>query len=344
MNKSIMGNFLLFLSVIWLISCHGDNSVQRDFNYLYKATLIDEKAPERILKKDVYNKIKKVDIPPYVGNLRELAVDGDTIYFSDTESVYRYFDGKFKIAFTPDKGRGPMEVPQIFRFEIRNNIIAISGYPDLRLMIHDLSRDVSNLIMTQYRSDVMIDENSYIYGENSSNISGNMFNKFSSNGDSLKSFGNLFNNQAQSLDMFDFYWSYNSKHDLIFIGFMYVGYHVALTTDGEVKYSMHSIHHPGRYPVITTQGGYRFVDDGGISILRQLTTANDELHVYTAHAADKKGEYYGALVEVFDVPTGKYKFSYVLDEVLHWPILLLDDYGLVAVNQDYEMVFWERNQ
>ena len=326
------------------ISCRSDNSIQRDFNFLHGATLIDDEAPERILKKDVYKKTKKVDIPPYVGNLRELAVDGDTIYFSDTESVYRYFDGEFKIAFTPDKGRGPMEVPQIFRFDIRNNIIVISGYPDLRLLIHNLTSGDSKLLESEYRGHVLVDKYSNIYGDNSSNLSEMMFTKFSSVGDSLKSFGSLFENQYRSLNMFDLYWSYNSKHDLIFIGFMYVGYHVALTTDGEVKYSMHSIHHPGRYPVITTQGGYRFVDDGGISILRQLTTANDELHVYTAHAADKKGEYYGALVEVFDVPTGKYKFSCVLDEVLHWPILLLEDYGLVAVNQDYEMVFWERNQ
>jgi len=334
---------MLFFLAFWLASCNSENTLEREFGFLHKATLVDDEAPERVLKKDVYKKIKKVEIPSYVGDLRELAIDGDTIYFSDTESVYRYFNDEFDIAFTPKKGRGPMEVPQIFRFEIRNNIIAISGYPDLRLLIHDLSTGLSKLIMTQYRSDVMIDDHMNIYGENSSNISGNMFNMFSINGDSLKSFGNLFNNQAQSLDMFDFYWSYNTKHDLIFIGFMYVGYYVALTTDGEVIYSMHSLHHPGRFPVITTQGGYRFVDDGGINILRQLTTANDELHIYTAHAADKKGDYYGALVEVFDVPTGKYKFSYVLDEVLHWPILLLDDYGLVSVNQDYEMVFWERN-
>lgn len=144
--------------------------------------------------------------------------------------------------------------------------------------------------------------------------------------------------------MFDFYWDYNAKYDLIIIGFMYAGYYVAINTAGEINYVVESIQYPGNLPTLVNTDGRMYVDEEGKTIMNWISTNNDETHIFTASAMNSKKEKYGALIDVIDTKTGEYKFSYVLDEVLHWPILLLDDYSIVSVTENYELITWKRGE
>lgn len=324
--------------------CNESNSVKLNehFSLLDGVEVSDNNFEKRIYKNEVYKISSRINIPDYVGNIYQLKSSNEALYFNDKKSIYRFKDGKFKKAYTPNKGRGPQEIPQIFRFDIRDDVIAIAGYPEMRVLIHQIRTDTTKLIMTNYRGNVLIDKRFNFYGENTSNPSSFMITKFDANGDSLNSFGQFFNNQNQSLNMFDYYWDYNQKHDLIIIGFMSVGYYIALDTDGNIKYVVESIQYPGRIPLLVNRNGMRYVDDEGKIVMSGLTTNNDEFHVYTAKAMNNNNEIYGAVIDVLDVKDGSYKFSYVIKEPLHWPIELLDNYSLVSITDIYELVKWER--
>ncbi|MDQ7062989.1 MAG: hypothetical protein Q9P90_01955 [candidate division KSB1 bacterium] len=340
--------FILILCLILgLIGCKGKDSLEKGsfYSMLKDIPVRDNRFGKRIFKNDLYELEERTKLPDYVGDIRQLRSHRKWIYMSDRESIYRFKNGIFEIVFTPEKGQGPNEVPQIFRFDIRDDdIVAIAGYPEARLLLHQLSTDTSMLIMTQYNEHVLIDKNYNFYGMNNNDLSGYMFCKFNIDGDSVLSMGRFFKNQEKSLNMFDAYWDYNEKYDLIVIGFMYVGYYLVMDTGGRVKYAIESFYLPGNYPKIVTHNDVSYMDNEGKAILLHLSTNKDEVHIFTAHALNKKKKIYGALIDVFDIRTGTYMFSYVLPEPLHWPILLLDDYSLVAITQNYDLVIWKRNQ
>ena len=333
------------LLILLIVGCKGKDAVDKSSFYalLSDIPVRNNQFENRSFKRNLYKIGERAKIPDFIGDIRQLRSHGKWIYLADRESIYRYKNGTFEVVFTPEKGQGPNEVPQIFRFDIRNDdLIAIAGYPDARILLHRLSRKTSSLVMTQYGDHVLIDRNQNIYGMHSNDLSGYMFCKFSSEGDSISNIGRFFTNQDKSLNMFDAYWDYNDTYDLIVIGFMYVGYYIVMDTQGQVRYAIESFHLPGNFPKIVQINDTRYMDNEGKAIMLHLSTAGDEVHVFTAHTLNKKKEPYGALIDVFDIRTGAYKFSYILKEPLHWPILLLEDYSLIAVTQDYELVIWKR--
>jgi len=50
------------------------------------------------------------------------------------------------------------------------------------------------------------------------------------------------------------------------------------------------------------------------------------------------------VIDVIDVRDGTYSFSYILNEPLHWPIVLLNDGSVASVTRDYELVIWKRTE
>jgi len=340
-----MIKYQLIFFLVFFISCNSRGSVEskEHFSIVEEIKIQDNHFVDRIYKNDLYSIVERVSVPEYVGNIYQLRSNAKGIYFNDKESVYRYKNGEFETVYTPGKGSGPNEVPQIFRFDIKDDdVIAIAGYPDLRLLLYQIQSDTNKLIQTQYRGNALIDKNFNFYGEHSGNSSSYMITKFDVEGGSILSFGNLFNNQDMSLTMFDFYWDYNEKFDVIIIGFMYAGYYASIDTEGNLKYMVESIQHPGQLPTLVNRNNMQYIDNE-VSIMRGLTTNNDEIHVYTAKAMNRQGDIYGALIDVMDVQTGRYQFSYILEEPLHWPLVLLDDYSIVSINEDYELIKWQRN-
>jgi hypothetical protein len=336
---------LVTLLILPIISCENSQNVNtnRQFALIDSLKVHDNKFQKRIFRNDSYKIKLNTKVPDYVGNIYGLVEGSESIYLSDKESIYSYKNGAFKNVYTPSKGRGPNEVPQIFRFDIINDsLITIAGYPELRILIHDLERDTTNLINTEYRGNVISDSEGNIYGENTNNKSSNMITKFTSKGDSVASFGEFFKNQDISLNMFDYYWTYNKKYNTIIIGFMYVGYYVAINMDGEIIYIVESIQYPGTMPTFVNTGDMAYIDEEGKNIMNWITSNNDETHIYTASAMNRKEEIYGALIDVIETNTGEYKFSYVLKEKLHWPILLLDDYSIASITENYDLIIWER--
>lgn len=336
-------HFALFLFVF--AACSNKESIERNEHYSILENIIvqENHFKERIFENDLYTIAERISIPDYVGNINQIKANSGRIYFNDKQSIYGYKDGKFEIIYTPGKGSGPNEISQIFRFDIRDDdVIAIAGYPDMRLLLHQLQSDTTKLIHTQYRGHTLIDKHFNVYGENSGHPSSFMITKFDTEGDSILSFGHLFHNQDMSLTMFDFYWDYNEHHDVIILGFMYSGYYAAIDSEGNVIYVVESIQHPGHVPTMVNRNNMQYVGNEA-SILRGLATRNDEIHIYSAKAMNRQREVYGALIDVLDVGTGMYQFSYVLQEPLHWPIEVLDDYSIVSVNENYELVRWQRN-
>lgn len=339
-----MRKYFLFLMVI-IASCGERDSAKTPgrFDMVQEISVTENNFKSREFRNGIYQVKERIKIPEFVGNINGLVANSGGIYISDKQHIFRYNDGSFDSVFTPNKGRGPNEVPQIFRFDVfKDSLIAIAGYPELRILTHDFHSDSTNLINTHYRGNVLFDQEGNIYGEYTNHPSSYMITKLSTAGDSLNSFGKLFENQHMSLNMFDLYWDYNEKHNLIIIGFMYVGYYIALTPEGDVEYAVESIQHPGRMPLFINSGGIEYIDEEGKTVLRWLSTNNDETHIYTASAMNRKEEVYGALIDVIDAGTGEYKFSYVLEEALHWPIVLLDDYNIASVTEGYDLVIWER--
>lgn len=330
------------------VSCGNGNRGEvhsgERYHLLEEVPLADNGFESREFRNDLYTVDERAWIHDSVGNVIQLHANEEGIYFSDKEAIHRYRDGTFATVYVPSKGRGPNEVPQVFRFDIRHDdVIAISGYPEFRVLLHQLGTGRSKLIETGYRGNVLIDKRLNIYGESTAHPSSYMITRFNAEGDSAGSFGRFFSNQQTSLNMFDFYWDYNDTHDLIVIGFMYAGYYLALQTDGTVLYAVESIRHPGYMPAVVRRGGMQYVDAEGKSILRGITTAGDEMHVYTAKAMNSGREVYGAVIDVLDVASGEYKFSYLLEEPLHWPVELTNDYHLISITESYELVKWKRN-
>lgn len=340
-----MIKYSLACILLLIISCSNKNSVERNeqFSIRKEIDIRDNHFEKRVYVDNLYTIVERMPIPEYVGNIYQLRSNPGGVYFNDNETIYRFKFGEFETVYNPAKGSGPNEVPQIFRFDIRDDdVVAIAGYPEMRILLHQIQSDTTKLIHTQYRGNVLIDKKFNIYGEHSGNSSSFMITKFDAEGDSVLSFGNLFINQDMSLTMFDFYWDYNDKYDMIILGFMYAGYYAVVNSDGNLKYIVESIQHPGQLPTMVNRNNMQYVDNE-LSIMRGLTTNNDEIHIYTAKAMNRQREIYGALIDVLDVRTGQYQFSYVLDEPLHWPVVLLDDYSLVSINEGYELIRWQRN-
>src|SRR5690554_5604501 len=175
-----------FLCLLILMAACSKKPAENDFSLLKGITVIENGFTERVFKNDLYQIIERAEIPEYVDKIYQLRYNPDGIYFNDSRSIYKYKDGSFENIFTPSKGSGPNEVPQIFRFDIRyDDIIAIAGYPDLRILLHQLQSDTSKLIMTEYRGNVLIDKKLNFYGEDASHSSSYMVAKFNSNGDSI---------------------------------------------------------------------------------------------------------------------------------------------------------------
>jgi len=337
------------LLILVLSSCTDNDPAAtvdaNSFALLDDIEVQDNQFDERTFRNDLYEVKERTPVPEFVGNIYQLHEGERGIYLNDPQAIHRYDAGQFETVFDPPKGEGPGEVNQVFRFDVRGDtLIAIAGYPGNRIMLHNLKTDSTRLLQTMYRGNVLIDRNGAIYGERTGASAGAMITKFSPLGDSLTSFGRLFSNQDRGLNMFDVHWDYNETHDAIILGFMYVGYFAVVDPGGSLRYITESTRHPGEFPPLVKQAGMRFVDTEGSSVLRNVTTNHDEVHIFTANAARSSGDVYGAVIDVMDVRDGTYQFSYVLEEPLHWPILLLDDYSIAAVTRDYELVIWERQE
>ena len=335
------------LLILILSSCTDDDPAADtdSFALLDDIEVQDNQFDERTFRNDLYEVKERTPVPEFVGNIYQLHEGERGIYLNDPQAVHRYDAGQFETVFDPPKGEGPGEVNQVFRFDVRGDtLVAIAGYPGNRFMLHNLETDSTRLVQTTHDGNVLVDREGNIYGEASGASPDPMITKFSPLGDSLTSFGRLFSSQDRGLNMFDVHWDYNETHDAIILGFMHVGYFAVLDPGGSLRYITESTRHPGEFPTLVKQAGMRFVDTDGSSVLRDVTTNRDEVHIFTANAARRSGDVYGAVIDVIDVRDGTYQFSYVLEEPLHWPILLLDDYSIAAVTRDYELVIWERQE
>lgn len=346
-NRKSLSFLFIVISFTIIVSCSKKQATDNDHDFQLRKDilLIDNGFTSRNFIPDLYSKLSSYQLPEYVGNVYQIKVNDDIIYFNDTQSIYRFKDGQVEEVFTPSKGRGPKEVPQIFRFDIRyNDIIAIAGFPEHRLLLHQISTDTTALIETPYRLDVILDNLLNIYGVHTSDESNYMFKKMDTEGNKIALMGKLFNNLEMSMNMFNLYWHYNTQNDLIVVGFMYAGFIVVMKSSGEIKYVTHSIQRPGVYPKIVTAHNMSYVDSGGPDILRGLFTIADEIHINTAHALDKDNNIYGAVIDVIHLLTGQYLYSYILEEHIHWPFALLDDKTFVTITSDYNLVKWKRNE
>lgn len=344
-NSGCKFSIFLCTLIMTLSSCSDHGSVSNDDQFVLndEIEIRDNTFNERIFRNELFEIRERIAIPEYIGDIYQLRAGIQGIYLNDRNSVYRYKDGHFEVVVKPMIGEGPNEIEGVFRFDVHaSGNIAIAGYPGNRIMSYYPETDSISMIETRYRGNVLMNREGNIYGRMSSPPSGHLFTKFSIDGDSLRSFGKLFSNQDISMNMFDLYWDYNEKHDAIVVGFMYVGYYAVINSDGSVRYVVESPDKPGEFPPIVQRGNWHYVDTEGRTMLRDLTTNEDEIHVFRANATDRGGDVYGAVIDVLDVRDGTYSFSYILNEPLHWPIVLLNDGSVASVTRDYELVIWKR--
>lgn len=297
-----------------------------------------------ITYKDIYSLEKTVLLPDFVGNVYRIASSNGNIFFNDENAIYTYEPKNNKVIeyYNPIKGRGPGEVSSIFRFEIINNsYIIIANYPEKNLVFVDLINDTSYTILTEFDSGLISLSNKKSFlAYNSSHPSGNMFQELSISGKELNQFGNYFTNQNKSLDLLNSHTdSYNGEN--IVIGFNSVGYFIGLNEDGSTKFFVESSIYPGFIPIYVTRNGYSFFDTQQKMISNSLTVGETEFHVFTRLLANKEKIITASSIDVFDVHTGKYKYSYKLEkEILEFEIL--NDSTLIAITPDHELVFWEK--
>jgi hypothetical protein len=283
-------------------------------------------------------------IPEHIGSINTIRAYDDRIFIHDRSSIFEFKDGDFITVFTPPKGDGPGEINQIYRFDIiPDSLIAIAGYPDARVLIHDLVKDTSIVITTLYRGNVLILDSGRVMAENSNHESEKMFTVFNLSDEFREeSFGTYFKNQMLSLNGFDFVWSIDRVSHRIAIGFRYVGYHILLDAQSFDYHLIESMQDPGRLPALVTRSDMTYIDSDGPDLVYDVSIFENELHVFSTYITNDHKELYGTIIDVMNANTGTYSYSYILDRPLRYSFSVVNDSTIVGLTEDFELAIWKR--